>query len=50
LQRLGYDQAILIGRENVIQDKFKAFGISDIKITNAALSENTQKYVDHLYH
>ena len=48
-QKFGYGKAILIGRENVIQEKLDSLGISDIQIMNAALSNNTQEYAKHLY-
>jgi malate dehydrogenase (oxaloacetate-decarboxylating)(NADP+) len=48
-QKFGYGKAILIGRENIIQEKLDSLGISDIQIMNAALSNNTQEYAKHLY-
>ncbi|WPX95992.1 NADP-dependent malic enzyme [Candidatus Bandiella euplotis] len=48
-QKFGYGEAILVGRESVIQEKMSAFNISGIKIINAALSDSTQKYAKHLY-
>jgi malate dehydrogenase (oxaloacetate-decarboxylating)(NADP+) len=47
-QSFGYGKSILVGREDVIKTKFKKLGVGDIEITNAAISNNCQKYIDDL--
>ena len=50
----GYGEAVLVGREKKIHERMKALNISKkklqgIKITNAALSESIEEYIDFLY-
>ncbi len=48
----GLGQAILIGRENVIEDALKASGLElneHVVVTNARISERNTDYANHLY-
>jgi malate dehydrogenase (oxaloacetate-decarboxylating)(NADP+) len=49
--KFGYGTAILIGREDVINMKLKQLNISSsgIEIMNAALSEDTKDFANHIY-
>lgn len=48
----GYGTPILVGYDEGIKKKLEKLGSNTdgIKITNAALSKNTEKYIDQLYH
>ena len=50
-QRLGYGQAILIAREELVAEAAQAMGISTegLEIHNARLSERNESYTDFLY-
>ena len=49
---LGYGTPILVGLEDVIQERIKSLNLPEdagLEICNAKLTQNNQKYVDHLY-
>ncbi len=49
---LGYGKPILVGREDAIRDQMKALHLpedTEIEIHNARLSQNNEKYIEHLY-
>ncbi|MFT6331710.1 MAG: malate dehydrogenase (oxaloacetate-decarboxylating)(NADP+) [Lentimonas sp.] len=47
----GYGKAVLIGKERIVLENMEEMGISPegIEIYNASVSNETTKYVDHLY-